>query len=76
MACIISQMTAEPSRFGGIRYEGQLCEANNITPDQGDEFFAWDIGYTLRERDSNWTVDHRGLPVPQRALDASATESF
>ena len=75
MAVLNSRMTAEPSRYGGTRYEGQLCEANNITPNLGDEFFAWDIGYVLRVRDGDWIVDYRGLPVPQYALEASATES-
>jgi hypothetical protein len=80
MAVINPGMTAQmnPHKLLGRRFEGQHAEANNITPNVGDEFWAWDTGYVLRENSGQWEVWFRTLPV-ERAMpytDTFLTESF
>lgn len=63
----------------GRRWEGQHAEAYAITPSPGDEFWAWDTGYVLREENDEWTVWFRTLPLDIKMLAYGSTfltESF
>jgi hypothetical protein len=74
MPIISSELSANmnPHRLLGRRYEGQHCQADGVTPSQGDEFWAWDTGYVLREKDGAWSIWFRTLPV-ERELKGTST---
>lgn len=74
MAIIHSGMTGvmNPHKLLGRRYEGQHCEALGITPSAGDEFWAWDTGYVLREIEGHWGIWFRTLAV-ERILNYDST---
>lgn len=62
-----------PHKLLGMRYEGQHAEASNITSSTGDEFWAWDTGYVLRDNgEGNWEIWFRTLPV-ERAFAFDST---
>lgn len=73
MTVINPSMTVEQGiGLRGRHYEGQHAEANGISPNAGDTFFAWDTGYGLREKDDVWVVATRGNTVPH-LLNRSTT---
>lgn len=77
---IISKLEARQRRIpAGKRYEGQHCQADGITPSPGDEFWAWDTGFVLREKDGSWCAWFRTLPFDRNILAGTSvfsTESF
>lgn len=62
----------------GKRYIGQHAEADGITPSPGDEFYAWDTGWVMREKDADWYWWYRTLPISRElaATTTFTTESF
>ena len=84
MTVVNSDLTARmnPHKLLGRRWEGQHAEAEGITPSEGDEFWAWDTGYVLRDNgEGSWEIWFRTLPVHDvgsRMTRASTwyTESF